>query len=302
MLVFVLGTGRCGSTLVQEVLARHPDVAFVSNVEDRFPLPPRAGRLNNTLWRALPPSAAQKGRARYAPSEAYRALDREVSPMLSTPDRDLVAGDVTPWLAGRLRAFVNERWEAQGKPAFLHKLTGWPRAGLLAEVFPEARFVHVVRDGRAVANSWLQMAWWPGYRGPEGWSFGPLSPAHREEYERSDRSFVTLAGIGWKLLMDAYEQARAALPADRWLDVRYEDVLADPAGRFAEMLDFAGLPPDDRFDAELARYRFSTSRRAAYAADLGPENLRRLEDTLAEHLPRYGYATDAPVTPPQPRG
>lgn len=297
MLVFVLGTGRCGSTLVQEVLARHPDVAFVSNVEDRFPLPPRAGRLNNALWRALPPSAAQKGRLRYAPSEAYRALDREVSPVLSTPARDLLASDATPWLADRLRTFVQERWDAQGKPAFLHKLTGWPRAGLLAEVFPEARFVHVVRDGRAVANSWLQMDWWPGYRGPQGWSFGPLSPDQQEEYDRSGRSFVTLAGIGWKLLMDAYADAAAALPADRWLDVRYEDVLDDPAALFGQVLDFSGLPHDERFDRELARYRFSGSRRAAYARDLGPENLRRLEESLASHLPRYGYDSGRVVTP-----
>jgi hypothetical protein len=34
---FVIGTGRCGSTLVQEVLARHPQVGFVSNLEDKLP-------------------------------------------------------------------------------------------------------------------------------------------------------------------------------------------------------------------------------------------------------------------------
>ncbi|MEY2426226.1 MAG: hypothetical protein QOI61_1798, partial [Actinomycetota bacterium] len=36
---FVLGTGRCGSTLVHELLARHHDVGFLSNIEDRLPLP-----------------------------------------------------------------------------------------------------------------------------------------------------------------------------------------------------------------------------------------------------------------------
>ena len=42
---FVLGTGRCGSTLVHELVARHPDVGFLSNLEDRVPLPAAAGRL-----------------------------------------------------------------------------------------------------------------------------------------------------------------------------------------------------------------------------------------------------------------
>jgi hypothetical protein len=41
---FVIGTGRCGSTLVQEVLARHPEVGFVSNLEDKLPLLDLCGR------------------------------------------------------------------------------------------------------------------------------------------------------------------------------------------------------------------------------------------------------------------
>jgi hypothetical protein len=35
MLFFVIGTGRCGLTEVAELLARHPDVGFVSNLDDK---------------------------------------------------------------------------------------------------------------------------------------------------------------------------------------------------------------------------------------------------------------------------
>ena len=173
---FVLGTGRCGSTLVHEVLARHPAVGFLSNVEDRLPLPPIAGRWNNEIFRAVPAALTRKGRLRFAPSEGYRALGRSVSPVLAAPLRDLRAQDVTPWLEQRTRRFFTGRAEAQGRPVFLHKFTGWPRAGFLGRVFPEARFVHVVRDGRAVANSFLQMPWWRGYEGPDAWGWGPLPP------------------------------------------------------------------------------------------------------------------------------
>ena len=55
----------------------------------------------------------EKGRFRYAPSEAYRILDKQVSPILSSPTRDLVAADVTPWLANRVRTFFSERAEAR---------------------------------------------------------------------------------------------------------------------------------------------------------------------------------------------
>src|SRR5206468_10705270 len=97
---FVLGTGRCGSTLVHELLTRHPDVGFVTNVDDRTG---RAigGRVQAGLYRRLPATATRKGRVRLAPSEAYRALEREVSGIVTEPARDLEASDAVPWLASR---------------------------------------------------------------------------------------------------------------------------------------------------------------------------------------------------------
>ncbi|MBA2427556.1 MAG: hypothetical protein H0V60_10830, partial [Actinobacteria bacterium] len=75
--VFLISNGRSGSSLVHELLARHPEVGFISNLEDRLPsLPPSAGRYNNLLYRRMPPSLTQKGRLRFAPSEAYRILTR----------------------------------------------------------------------------------------------------------------------------------------------------------------------------------------------------------------------------------
>src|SRR5215211_1878430 len=108
--VFMIGNGRSGSTLVHELLARHPGVGFVSNLEDRLPtLPPSAGRYNNTLYRRVPAPLTRKGRLRYAPSEAYRALSRQVSPMIASSSRDLLASDAMPWVTRRFRSFFTDR-------------------------------------------------------------------------------------------------------------------------------------------------------------------------------------------------
>ena len=288
-LVFVVGTGRCGSTLVHEVLARHASVGFVSNLDDRLPLSPGASRWNQTLYRRLPPALTQKGRLRYAPSEAYRLLDREVSPMLSTPTRDLLASDATPWLASQLRTCFETRMHAQRKPVFLHKFTGWPRIGLLREVFPDATYIHIVRDGRAVVNSWLQMPWWLGYRGPEQWGFGPLSDEQQAEYDASGRSFVVLAAIAWKMLMAAFADAWAALPPERYTELRYEDVVADPKRSFAAMLDASGLSHTAQFSAALARYEFRVGRTEAFRQDLSPADLDALTESLSAVLTANGY-------------
>jgi omega-hydroxy-beta-dihydromenaquinone-9 sulfotransferase len=39
----------------------------------------------------------------------------------------------------------------------LLKITGWPRISFLSEIFEEAKLVHTMRDGRAVANSMLNV-------------------------------------------------------------------------------------------------------------------------------------------------
>lgn len=290
--VFVIGTGRCGSTLVQELLCRHPDVGFLSNVEDRAPfLPAAAGRFNNQLYRRLPPSLTRKGRLRYAPSEGYRVLGREVSPMVTESFRDLVADDAMPWVADRFRAFFTERARVQGKPVFLHKYTGWPRSGFVREVFPEARFINVTRDGRAVVASALRTSWWRGHLGPEVWQWGPLPPAYAAEWEASGRSFPVLAAQCWKILMDAFAAARDLVPADQWLDVPFEDVVADPHGRFKEMLAFMDLDEHPALQAALARIALSPDRQQQYRSQLDPASLALVERSLAGHLPAWGYQT-----------
>lgn len=290
--VFVLGTGRCGSTLVEEVLARHPDAGFFSNLQDNIPALARRGRWNSPVYRRLPVGATRKGGIRYAPSEAYSALRREVSPVFAEPFRDLVAADVTPWLERRFRAFFVDRARNQGKPVYVHKFTGWPRAGFIQAVLPEARFIHIVRDGRAVANSWLQMDWWRGYGGPGRWQWGPLSPADEAEWAVHGRTFPGLAAILWRLLMRAFDEASPGVAPERWLELRYEDVVADPKGAFAAMLGFSGLEADPAFERSLARYSFSAGRAEAFRRELRPEDLASMSKMLAEDLARRGYTPD----------
>ena len=304
----MIGTGRCGSTIVGQVVAMHPDVGFIANVDDRFAGLNRAGRLNNRIYRSLPAPLQKRGGRRgglaggrvasgmrsvaMTPSEGYRLLDRHVSPMLSAPVRDLVADDASAWLSERLRAFFERRATAQGRPLFLHKFTGWPRAGLLHAVFPEARFVHVVRDGRAVASSLVQQPWWPGFGGPEAWTFGPLSEDEAELWMRSGRSFPVLAGLEWRRLMEAFDTARAAVPAESWLELRYEDMVARPREQVQRLLDHLGLDWSEAFERSFATLEFTPARADAYRSELSARDVELLEGALAAALEAHGYPTD----------
>ena len=77
----------------------------------------------------------------------------------------------------------------------LVKNTGWPRVSSLAETFPDAKFIYMYRDGRAVASSMMKVDFWWDWSGPWSWRRGGLNPALQKDWERLDRSFVALAAI-----------------------------------------------------------------------------------------------------------
>jgi hypothetical protein len=304
MLALVTGTGRSGTTLVQETLSRHPAAGFISGLDDKLPRLNLRGRHNGRLYRlggqrpagmrALAEGALlTKGRLRVAPSEAYRLIDRQVMSGFSTPCRDLRAEDMTPYLKQRFVDFFESRQQAQGADVFLQHVTGWPRTGLLREAFPDLKVVNVVRDGRAVSSSWMQMGWWDGWRGPDKWIYGPLPQHLRQEWEDHDQSFAVLAALGWKMLMAGYEAAREETPASQWLDVHYEHILASPREQFATMLDFLGLEWDERFEAGFVRHQITGARVGSYRDELSADQLARIEKVLAEPLHRWGYSLDS---------
>lgn len=286
-LVFIVGSGRCGSSLVQEVVSRHVDVGFLSNLDDRLGRRAGGGRANGWIYRRVPQELTRKGRVRYAPSEGYQALAREVSPLVCSPGRPLTAADATPWLAGRLRGFFVDRAAAQRRPVFLHKFTGWPRVGLLDATFDDVRFINVVRDGRAVASSLTQMPWWNGPREPM--LLDQLPPDDVETWTSNGRSFPLLAGLEWKAVVGAHEQARGCVSPDRWLELRYEDLLDDPQRELHRVVNFLGLSWTGGFDRQVARQQFGGGRRDAFRHDLSARDLELLERHLAGPLRHYGY-------------
>jgi len=203
------------------------------------------------------------------------------------PYRDLFAEDVTPIAAQRIRkAFENIGTEQRNQ--ILIKITGWPRMGFLQAIWPDARFIHILRDGRAVANSNLEVDFWDGWLGPDNWRFGPLTSEQRELWEKSGQSFVALAGIEWNHLMDAVEHARTLIPSDQFLEIKYEDFCEDPVRETRKMTDFGGLEWTPGFEQTIRQGEFK-NQNAKWRKELSSEQQALLETVMAEHIKRYGY-------------
>ena len=289
-LAFIVGTGRCGSTLLHEIFAKHADSSFISAIEENHGRLGRLHRYANAMYRAEHSPVLGRLAEEFIPTEGYALIDRLVSPIYSRPMRDLTAADATPWLEKRFRGFFEKRHADAGLPMLLHKYTGWSRLGFFAEIFPEARFVHVVRDGRAVANSWLQMTWWNGYQGPDNWLWGPLTEEEEDRWAQQDRSYPALAALCWERLALSYRSAEAERLSDRVYELKYEDFLERPGELAREMIEFMGLDWTDDFEQQFGTFEIRSSRKAAYKRDLHSEQLAQIEACIAPTLERFGYS------------
>lgn len=292
--VFVIGTGRCGTTALMDLIAYHGAFAWPSQYTARWPGRPRLAALSRIV--DLPPFSSRWKFARYMPKHAenYSEWDARF-PGFAEPFRDLVASDVTPLVKERIRASVRDITRHQGKPRFITKYTGWSRIGFVKEIFPDAKFIHIVRDGRAVAYSYTTMPWWDGWGGGERSRWALPAPMLRE-LERYDRSFVALAALQWRMLIDNIAEASATLPDDEVLLLRYEDMVRDPVTSARRCISFAGADTGDRrFGAHLdraARRIVDPETRSSpppWKRNLSPDEIGMIDDLCAEQLHRYAY-------------
>jgi hypothetical protein len=118
-------------------------------------------------------------------------------------------------------------------------------AAAVLEAYPRATLVHIVRDGRDVAASLLERGWLSAGRGGRDdahAAYGAharfwVEPERRAEFERA--SDATRAAWAWRRYVSAAREPET----DRRLEVRYEQLLTEPAA-VAEVLGAAlGLDP-----------------------------------------------------------
>jgi sulfotransferase family protein len=282
--IIIVGTGRCGSTVFHRLLATHPQLMWLSGFSLRYPTRPTWNKwaveaMGNPLLRRL-------FGERIRPGECYRFWETYAYGF-SEPCRDLVRTDVTARVKKRVHGAIQPML-TPARNRFLAKITGWPRIGFLNEIFEDAKFIHIIRDGRAVANSLLHVSFWRGWYGPQGWRAGLLSAEDQATWESDDRSFVALAGLEWRIQMRAIDAARERLDPKLFYEVKYEDFCRQPLETYRQVLEFAELPESAELERQVKAASIeSTSQR--WRDDLTPGQQAILDDLLREDLRRYGY-------------
>jgi len=282
--IFIIGAGRSGSSIFHRMFCTHKNVAWLTKWHARYSSNLEIIRYLTYLGDA--PIIGSKLRELVKPSECYE-LWEQVCPGFSIPCRDLKAGDVTVNNKNNIQALFS-KVVTERKNRLLIKVTGWPRIGFIREIFPDAKFIHIMRDGRAVTNSMLNVDFWWGWRGPQSWRWGELSAKDNDDWIKHNRSFVALAGIQWRILMDAMEEAKRHLDERSFMEVKYEDLCNDPINNFRKVIDFCGLEWSNDFDKNLNSFTLG-SQDYKWKEQITEDQVYILDDVLKEYLNRFGY-------------
>jgi len=288
--IFINGLGRSGTTIIHTLLSTHPNVNWMSLLCGKFP---RRPYLNRWLMRAIDmPLINIYLKRRFVPLENYSFWDLHYRGFFN-PCRDLFASDVDPYTRKSLRRSFSQLLTAK-RNRLLIKITGVPRISYLHELFPDAKFVHVTRDGRAVANSRMRTPFWTGWDGLNLWA-GEMPDHYRQEWKRHGYSFTALAGIEWKTHLDQMAEFKRNYPHINVLEVKYEAFCADPLRQIKEIAGFCELDWDAGFESRI-RGQYVESENSKWRSELTEEQQAILQDVLAVQLIEQGYELDEETT------
>ena len=271
---FIIGTGRCGTTLLQRMLMGHPHIDippethFFSRFDpftviDTDPIPDAA--VDTYLHRCTThPWFAELG----LPADDLRHT-------LATGTRS--ARELFLWYAG---AFLPAMPPHLGEKTPHHE----KYVDRILTLFPDARFIHIVRDPRDVVVSL------------------------RKEHWMGDQSLHRIAHHVAKIWKRQRAVARRLGP-DRYRTLRYEDLVANPEATLRGLCDFLAEPfdpamlahhehaapgflPSESSWKNLALQPIDPSRVGRYREHLKPSEIGMVERSLGRLLIHYGYRPD----------
>ena len=238
---------------------------------------------------------------------------------LPRSDDRLTAKDAKPGIARHIRGTFRERVEKEGKSRFCEKTpSNCLRLDFIETVFPDAVYVHIYRDGRAVVRStgkvlgrgpdthWAAKrllgtpVWeWPAYApraartigrklmGKKMTFWGPRPPGWRSWLKQGLPSHV-VRGKQWVGTIEPVLEFRERVDPTRWIDMAYEAFMDDPEAQFDRLREHAGLPPAEEPLAYL-RKGVDPSRQARWREELTDQELEDLRPHMEPTLRKLGY-------------
>jgi hypothetical protein len=193
----------------------------------------------------------------------------------------LSAADRESWLDG-LEEFIRVvSCRDPGKPVVLKSPPHLGRIEALAERFPGARFIHIIRDPYSVFPSTQRL--WRSLDMVQGLQ----SPAHRDLDE------YVLSCL--EKMYAAFQRQRPNLPDGSICDLLYEDLVADPLGEVLRIYEQLGLGEIEPARRDLEQYVESQRDFKVNRHQIQEHDRLQVKNRWGEFFECYGYDLEAPL-------
>ncbi len=217
--VFIVGAARSGTTLLQYMLRSHPDISLPT-AESHFFIPFYLRRMefgDLTQYKNLHALINEIYHSKISFfNDDLHGINfnvEEITTTLHHQECTTIPEVITGIFRANAKAEQKTRWGDKTPYYILHLDT-------LLEMFPDAQFVHLIRDGRDCALSMLQRKWdlkiFNIYHAAYTW----------EKYVQAGRTF----SVGHP---------------ECYLEIRYEDILNNPKRSMHDLCNFLNVPYDD---------------------------------------------------------
>ncbi|MPZ18419.1 MAG: hypothetical protein GEV06_10970 [Luteitalea sp.] len=212
--IFIIGLNRSGTTLLRLMLDAHSRIAIPNESHFFIRYYERRAALGD-----LGEPERRLALVQEILAERYVQLwDRKLTPSDIDLDRCTSLEETIRQLyLAYARTFGKDLW-GDKTPEYATE------AHILNRLFPDARFIHLIRDGRDVALSIIQQKWGPN-------------------------DFVT-AVRSWAEDVTWTRKMLGMLPADRCVELRFEDLVAQPEAELRRLTDFIGV----EFEEKMLQY------------------------------------------------
>jgi Sulfotransferase family len=286
--LFIVGCPRSGTTLLGRMVDAHPDVAVIH--EGRF-APDWFERMRGLTAEGLVMPELIDELLAHPPFRNVSASREQLEGLLGD-------GDAVPY-AEFVRGIFDLHGRAHGKRLVGDKTPHYVRSiPTLHELWPEARIVHLIRDGRDVSQSvlaWRKVA-------ERGGSVARFSAFQEDR--------IAAVACWWEWLVRLGREDGAALGPGLYHEIRYESLVAEPAEECRRLCDFLGVHFDDRMigfhegrerndpglNAKKAWRRVTPGLRD-WRSEMPPGDVERFEAAAGGLLDELGYER-ASRTPP----
>jgi hypothetical protein len=252
--VFIIGCGRSGTTILGRALSKHKDITYLNEPTHLwFSVYPETD-----IWSSK--ALSRKGKLVFQAADAKDRKNRKLR-----------------------RLFCFETIKMR-KPVLVEK---WPinnfRLNFVYKIFPDARFIHIFRNGLEVARSIEERSIKGRWFGIDSYKWDRLA-----EYALSRDDTAYLPGLcstyfdkgllEWRLSTEAAVEFLSHMPKNTFLELSYDELIQRPIETILQVFLFIGVEDDSNVKSFVADNIARKKRK------LEPETLSEKERTIGGKL------------------